>query len=57
MTGYNIEPLSLMIATGEHFKILSKMAASEKVHMILTKYFRDINQEHYVIYLQNMKFV
>ena len=33
------------------------MAASEKVHMILTKYFRGINRGHYVIYLQNMKFV
>ena len=33
------------------------MAASQKVHMILTKYFMCINQEHYVIYLQNIKFV
>ena len=33
------------------------MAASEKVHMISTKYFRDINWGHYVIYLQNMKFM
>ena len=36
---------------------MSKMAASEKVHMISTKYFICINQEYYVIYLQNMKFV
>ena len=33
------------------------MPASEKVHMILTKYFRGINWGHYVIYLQNMKFM
>ena len=33
------------------------MAASQKVHVILTKYFMGINQGHYVIYLQNMKFV
>ena len=33
------------------------MAASQKVHMILTKYFMCINRGHYVIYLQNMKFV
>ena len=33
------------------------MAASEKVHMISTKYFMGINQWHNVIYLQNMKFV
>ena len=33
------------------------MAASKKIHMILTKYFKDVNWEHYVIYLQNMKFV
>ena len=32
------------------------MAASQKVHVILTKYFMCINQEHNVIYLQNMKF-
>ena len=36
---------------------MSKMAASQKVHMILTKYFMCINQGHCVIYLQNMKFV
>ena len=33
------------------------MAASQKVHMISTKYFICINQEYNVIYLQNMKFV
>ena len=33
------------------------MTVSQKVHMILTKYFMYINQGHYVIYLQNMKFV
>ena len=33
------------------------MAVSEKVLMISTKYFRDINWGHYVIYLQNIKFV
>ena len=33
------------------------MAASEKVHMISTKYFMGINWGHYAIYLQNMKFV
>ena len=33
------------------------MAVCKKVHMILTKYSKDINQKHYVIYLQNMKFV
>ena len=33
------------------------MAASQKVHMILTKYFMCLNQGHYMIYLQNMKFV
>ena len=33
------------------------MAASQKVHKISTKYFMDINQEHYVINLQNIKFV
>ena len=32
------------------------MAASRKVHMISTKYFMCINQGHYMIYLQNMKF-
>ena len=32
------------------------MAASRKVQVILTKYFICINQEHYVIYLQNIKF-
>ena len=32
------------------------MAASQKVHVILTKYFMCINQGHNVIYLQNMKF-
>ena len=33
------------------------MDASEKIHMISTKYFRSTNQGHYMIYLQNMKFV
>ena len=33
------------------------MAASQKVHVILTKYFMCINWGHYVIYLQSMKFV
>ena len=33
------------------------MAASGKVHVISTKYFMCINQEYYVIYLRNMKFV
>ena len=33
------------------------MAASQKVHVILTKYFMCINQGHNVIYLQNRKFV
>ena len=32
------------------------MAASQKVHVISTKYFMCINQGHNVIYLQNMKF-
>ena len=32
------------------------MAASQKVHVILTKYFMCINRGHNVIYLQNMKF-
>ena len=32
------------------------MAANQKVHVILTKYFMCINQGHNVIYLQNMKF-
>ena len=32
------------------------MAASVKVQVISTKYFMCINQGHYVIYLQNMKF-
>ena len=32
------------------------MDAHQKVHVILTKYFMCINQEHNVIYLQNMKF-
>ena len=32
------------------------MAASRKVQVISTKYFMCINWEHYVIYLQNMKF-
>ena len=32
------------------------MAASRKVQVISTKYFMYINQGHYVIYLQNMKF-
>ena len=32
------------------------MAATQKVHMILTKYFIYINRGHYVIYLQNIKF-
>ena len=33
------------------------MAASQKVHVISTKYFMCINQGHYVMYLQNMKFL
>ena len=33
------------------------MAGSEKIHMILTKYFRGVNRGHYVIYPQNMKFM
>ena len=33
------------------------MSASGKVHVILTKYIKYINQRYYVIYLQNMKFV
>ena len=33
------------------------MTASQKVNKISTEYFIDINQEYYVIYLQNMKFV
>ena len=33
------------------------MAASQKVHEISTKYCMGINWGHYVIYLQNMKFV
>ena len=33
------------------------MAANQKVHVISTKSFMGINQGHYVIYLQNMKFV
>ena len=33
------------------------MAASQKVHEILTKYFMCINQGHYVIYLPIMKFM
>ena len=33
------------------------MAASQKLHVISTKYFMCINQRHYVIYLQNMKFL
>ena len=33
------------------------MAASQKVYKILTKYFMCINRGHYVIYLQNMKFM
>ena len=33
------------------------MAASEKVHVISTKYFICINWGHYVIYLHNIKFV
>ena len=32
------------------------MAASQKVYVILTKYFMCINWGYYVIYLQNMKF-
>ena len=32
------------------------MAASQKVHVILTKYFMYINQGHNVIYLQNIQF-
>ena len=33
------------------------MAACQKVHEISIKYFMGINRGHYVIYLQNMKFV
>ena len=33
------------------------MTTSRKLHMISTKYFMSINWKHYVIYLQNMKFV
>ena len=33
------------------------MAASQKKHVTSTKYFMYINQKHYVIYLQNMKFI
>ena len=33
------------------------MAATQKIHSILTKYFMCIYQGHYVIYLQNMKFL
>ena len=33
------------------------MAASQKVQVILTKYFMCINRRHYVICLQNIKFV
>ena len=33
------------------------MAISEKVHVISTKYFMCINQEYYVIYLPNIKFL
>ena len=33
------------------------MAASHKLHEISTKYFMGINRGHYVIYLQNIKFV
>ena len=32
------------------------MAASQKIHVISTKYFIYINWEHNVIYLQNIKF-
>ena len=32
------------------------MAARQKLHVILTKYFMCINRGHNVIYLQNMKF-
>ena len=33
------------------------MAASWKVHIISTKYFMCIYQGHYVVYLQNIKFL
>ena len=33
------------------------MAGSKKIHVILTKYFMCINRKHYVIYLQNIKFI
>ena len=33
------------------------MAATRKIHVILTKYFMCIYHWHYVIYLQNMKFL
>ena len=32
------------------------MAASQKLYVLLTKYFKYINQGNNVIYLQNMKF-
>ena len=56
MTECDIEPLSLIIEMGDPFKILSKMAASEKVQVISNKYFMCINWGHYLIYLQNIKF-
>ena len=33
------------------------MADCQKVHVISTEYFMGINQGHYMIYLQNMKFL
>ena len=36
---------------------MSKIAVSKKVHKILTKYFRNINQGHVIIYLKNIKFM
>ena len=33
------------------------MAASQKVHVVSTKYFICINRGYYVIYLKNMKVV
>ena len=33
------------------------MAVSKRLYMISTKYFININQGHYVIYMQNIKFV
>ena len=56
MTECHIEPPILMIETGDPFKILSKIATSQKIHVIFTKYFMCTNWGHNVIYLQNIKF-